>query len=94
MPSFDSPPWAKEENGGSGMSWPVKYENVLKKVFSYYRNRYPIINETTALSTNLNAIDQALHRYKRRRYNQQSDSNRQLQNYQYAELQRYLDNER
>lgn len=83
-----------EENGGSGVSWSVKYEDVLRKVFSYYRNRYPVVNETTASSTNLNAIDRALHQYKRRRYNQQFDSDKQSQNHQYIELQRYLDDER
>ena len=83
-----------EENGGSGVSWSVKYEDVLRKVFSYYRNRYPVVNEATASSTNLNAIDQALHQYKRRRYNQQFNSDKQSQNHQYIELQKYLDEER
>lgn len=83
-----------EADGGSGVSWAIKYGNVLKKVYSYYQNRYPVTNEVTASSTNLNSIDRALHQYKRRRYNQQFDQNNHSQTHQYTELQRYLDDER
>lgn len=79
----------------AGVSWDIRYEHVLKKVYDYYRDRYPTTEKATYSSMKLNPIDTAIHKSKRRRYNQQfSSSNNQSPYNGYAELKKYLEDER
>lgn len=90
---FQGSSWQDGED--TDVPWVIKYENILKKVYTYYRGRYPAAEEATQPSTKLNPIDEALHVSKRRRYNQQFESsNNQSHYHQYAELKKYLEDER
>lgn len=89
---FQGASWQDE---AAEVSWDIRYENVLKKIYDYYRDRYPTAEKATRSSMKLNPIDTAIHKSKRRRYNQQFNSSNNQSHYnEYAELKKYLEDER
>ena len=89
---FQDSSW--QETDDLKISWVIKYEDVLKKVYNYYQDWYSAAEEATQPSIKLNSIDEALHDSKHCWYNQLFDSNNNQSHYhQYAELKKYRKDE-
>jgi hypothetical protein len=90
MKAFEGSSWIDD----SGINWSQHYHQKLKKVFNYYRKKFPDIEVPSAASFQLSGLSQALLQSKRRRLSPSGDtSNRPSSSStssSFMELEKYL----
>jgi hypothetical protein len=76
---------------GDKINWSQHYLKKFKKVFDYYRKKYPDIEVEAATASNLTSLDKAFLQSKRRRLSPSHENmNENWSTSSYAELERYL----